>query len=90
MSKKYRNHNGDICYTFAWEQGGGNHVFAYSKKAAVRVAKKVGAGTHDRHGRKYKKEHPLSVLTPQDGSFRSVSLEELLEFDKHLYLAYSL
>ena len=90
MPKKHRNHNGDICYTFAWEQGGGNHVYAYSKKGAIRLAKKVGAGTHDRHGKKYKKTYPFSVLTPQEESFRSVYLEELLEFDRHLRLAYSL
>lgn len=90
MPKKHRNHNGDICYTFAWEQGGGNHVYAYSKKGAIRVAKKFGAGTHNRHGEKYVESSSGSILTPQEGSFRSVYLEELLEFDRNLYLAYSL
>jgi hypothetical protein len=29
---KYRNHNGDACYVFAWVDGGGNHVFALALK----------------------------------------------------------
>ena len=90
MPKKQRNHTGDIYYTFAWEQGGGKHFFAYSKKSAVRVAKKFGAGTHNRHGEKHVEASSGSALIPQEESFRSVYLEELLEFDRNLYLAYSL
>jgi len=87
MSKrKHRNHNGDLCYTFAWEQGGGNHVYAHSKKGALRRAKLLGNNTHDRHGQKYSKEFPGSVLVPIESSIRSVTYEQLLEFDRGLYL----
>ena len=89
MSKKHRNKNGDICYIFSWKQGGGNHVYAHSKKAALRRAYKLGAGTHTRNGDKLKYPHERAVLVPNEDSIRSVTLGELFEFDKGLYLAYS-
>lgn len=90
--KKHRNDNGDLCYIFNWEQGGGNHVYAHSKKGAIRRAKQVGAGTHDRNGRKYSKSLPRTsvALIPTESSLRSVYLNELMEFDRGLCLAYSI
>jgi hypothetical protein len=87
LMKKYRNTNGDMCYVFAWECGGGNSVFAESKRAALRRAKKFGAGTHDRNGYKYDKPFTdRKVLVPDEKSIRSVTYEELKEFDRGLYL----
>lgn len=88
--RKHRNRNGDICYTFAWEGGGGNHVYAHSKRAAYRRAVKLGAGTHTRNGDKLKVPAERNPLVPVEDTFRSVNLTELFEFDKNLYLAYSL
>tara|TARA_R100001198_G_scaffold3709_1_gene2141 strand:- start:572 stop:871 length:300 start_codon:yes stop_codon:yes gene_type:complete len=86
IMKKYRNENGDLCYVFAWECGGGNSVFAESKRSALRRAKKFGAGTHDRNGYKHDKPYKGSVLVPNEKSMRSVTYEELKEFDRGLYL----
>ena len=87
MANKHRNINGDLCYVFAWEQGGGNSVYAHSKKGALRRAKLFGQGTHNHDGEKY--EEPMkgrAVLTPIESSIRSVTLNELLEFDRGLHL----
>jgi hypothetical protein len=87
MAKKYRNKNGDSCYVFSWEQGGGNHVFAHSKKGAVRRAKFLGMGTHNRDGDKLSK--PVEgriVLTPDEKTIRSVTFDQFKEFDRGLYL----
>jgi len=86
MANKHRNLNGDICYVFAWEQGGGNHVYANSKRTALRRAQLFGKSTHDRDGKKHDKPLPGSVLTPIESSIRSVTLNELLEFDRGLHL----
>jgi hypothetical protein len=62
-------------------------VFAESKRAALRRAKKFGAGTHDRNGYKYDKPFThRKVLVPDEKSIRSVTYEELVEFDRGLYL----
>ena len=85
--KKHRNANGDICYIFAWENGGGNHVYAHSKKGALIRARLFGKGTHNRDGYKYK--NPIkdrAVLTPLESTIRSVTYGELLEFDEGLRL----
>lgn len=87
MAKKHRNKNGDICYVFAWENGGGNHVYAHSKKGALIRAKLFGAGTHTRDGEKYK--NPIKdrkALVPASSTIRSVTYGELLEFDEGLRL----
>jgi len=88
MSKrKHRNKNGDICYVFAWKQGGGNNVYAHSKSGAIRRAKLLGEGTHNRDGEKLL--NPVKgreVLVPNEKSIRSVTYEQLLEFDRGLYL----
>ena len=88
MSKrKHRNINGDICYVFAWEQGGGNHVYAHSKRGALKRAKLFGAGTHNRDGEKYK--NPIkgrAVLIPIESTIRSVTIDQLFKFDRGLYL----
>jgi len=87
MAKKHRNKNGDLCYVFAWEQGGGNSVYAHSKKGALRRAKLFGQGTHNSDGEKLL--NPVKgreVLVPNEKSIRSVTLEELNEFDRGLYL----
>lgn len=87
MAKKHRNKNGDICYVFAWENGGGNHVYAHSKKGALRRATLFGAGTHNRDGEKYKNpSKDRLALVPIESSIRSVSLGELVEFDEGLRL----
>ena len=85
-NKKHRNQNGDICYIFRWEQGGGNNVFAKSKKTALRRAQLFGASTHNRDGVKRKEGSHGITLIPIPDSLRSVTLEEYLEFDKGLYL----
>lgn len=87
MAKKHRNKNGDLCYVFAWEQGGGNSVYAHSKKGAIRRAKLFGQGTHNRHGDKYAKpDTDRVVLVPNEETFRSVTIEQLRKFDYGLYL----
>ena len=92
MPKKHRNHNGDLCCTFTWNQGGGNHVYAHSKKGAIRRAKLFGMATHDRNGKKYPEApcNDVVALIPRESSFSSVYINELIEFDRGLYLAYSL
>ena len=85
--RKHRDHNGNVCYTFSWEGGGGNHVYAHSKRGAIIAAKKLGAGTHNRHGDKYAKpDTDRVVLVPNEETFRSVTIEQLRKFDYGLYL----
>lgn len=85
--KKHRNENGDICYVFNWEGGGGNHVYAHSKRGALVRAKLLGKGTHNRDGYRYKEYNSSkAVLVPVESSIRSVTLDQLVEFDRGLYL----
>ena len=85
--RKHRDHNGNVCYTFSWKNGGGNHVYAHSKKGAIRCAKKFGAGTHNRHGDKYANPNTDCVtLVPNEETFRSVTKDQLHKFDYGLYL----
>ena len=88
-SNKYRNINGDACYVFAWVGGGGNHVFANSKKSAISRAKAFGAGLRDRDGVAYSFEDrqlfaKRVTLVPVESSVRSVTFEQFLEFDRGL------
>jgi len=88
-SNKYRNSNGDACYVFAWEGGGGNHVFANSKKSAISRAKAFGAKLRDRDGVAYsfedRQRFAKSVtLVPVESTVRSVTFEQFLEFDRGL------
>lgn len=88
-SNKYRNINGDACYVFAWEDGGGNHVFANSKKSATSRAKAFGACLRDKNGVAYPPEQLKHfegkvTLVPIESSIRSVTFEEFLEFDRGL------
>lgn len=86
--KKHRNANGDTCWVFAWEQGGGNHVYSHSKRGAQRRATLFGAGTHTRDGDKLKHPAKGDALTPDPSTIRSVSLTELREFDQGLRMMY--
>lgn len=88
-SNKYRNINGDACYVFAWIGGGGNHVYANSKKSAIARAKAFGASLRDRDGVAYSYEDrqrfaKTETLVPDERSFRSVTFEQFLEFDRGL------
>jgi len=86
---RYRNKNGDACYVFTWEGGGGNHVYANSKTSAISRAKAFGACLRDRDGVAYSYEDRKSfanrvTLVPVESSIRSVTFEEFLEFDRGL------
>lgn len=89
MPKYHKNKNGDTCYVFSWEGGGGNHVFADRKSVALRRAIAFGKGLRDRDGVKYDYEtisrnKTKVTLVPIESTLRSVTTEEFLEFDRGL------
>lgn len=88
-SKKYKNSKGDTCYVFSWVGGGGNHVYARTKKSALLRATAFGASLRDRDGVAYSFEDQQRFaktvkLVPVESSLRSVTFEQFLEFDRGL------
>jgi|TARA_R110000803_G_scaffold185906_2_gene248356 hypothetical protein len=86
MPKKYRNPQGEMLYTFVWEGGGGNMVYAPSKAVARRRAIAFGKSISDSYGRVYPTRITGTVtLVPIMSSLSSVStFSEYLSFDRGL------
>jgi len=86
MPKKYRNPQGEMLYTFAWEGGGGNTVNAINKAQARRRAIAFGKGLSDSNGRPYDNPNVNAcVLVPNMDSLGAVNnFQEYLDFDRGL------